>query len=198
MWYWIFRLLFKVTGKIVFRLKVEGLEHIPEKSNFIIVANHNSYLDPIVIMAAVPKKIYCLALRFLYRVFLIGWFLQKVEALPVGSASAKAVYLLRHNRNVGLFPEGGISPDGKLMDFRRGTALLAYKTGRPVVPCAIVGTYEALPLGKAFPRPHAITLRVGKPIFLLKEFDEVIEDIRLQEGTARIRSAIKEMLDAGR
>ena len=174
------------------------MENIPQKTNFIIVANHASYLDAMVIMAAVPEKIYCLALRFLYKTFLIGWFLQKVEALPVGSSSKKAVYLLKHNKNVGLFPEGGISRTGRLMEFRRGTALLAYKTGRPVVPCAICGTHEALPLGKTIPRLHCIKIKIGKPLYLLKEFDEVIEDITLQEGTSRIRNAIRELLDGAR
>jgi len=198
MWYWIFRFIFKVTGRIFFRFRVVGLENIPQKTNFIIVANHVSFLDPIVVMAAVPKKIYCLAMRFLYRLTFIGWFLQKVEALPVGSASSKAIYLLENNKNVGLFPEGGISRDGRLREFRRGTALLAYKTGRPVVPCAIFGTYEALPLGKLIPRLCPISLRIGKPIYLLKEFDEVIDDLKLLEGTTRIRNAIKEMLDASK
>lgn len=198
MWYWIFRCIFRIIGRLFFRLKVVGVENIPQKTNFIIVANHTSFLDPIVVMAGVPKKIYCLALRFLYRMFLIGWFLKKVEALPVGSASSRAISLLQQNKNVGLFPEGRISRSGKLLDFRRGAALLAYKTGRPIVPCAILGTFEALPLGKVLPRLYPITLRIGKPIYLLKEFEDVIDDIKLQDGTNRIRNAIKEMLDVGR
>ena len=96
------------------------------------------------------------------------------------------------------FPEGGVSADGKLKEFRRGAALLALKTGRPIVPCAIIGAYDALPLHARFPRLFkTLTLKVAEPIFLMKEFDEIIDDIYLQEGLARVRSKIKEMLDAG-
>jgi 1-acyl-sn-glycerol-3-phosphate acyltransferase len=176
---------------------VEGLENIPAKTNFIIVANHQSYLDPLVVMAAVPRKINCLAMRFLYKFLWLRWFLKLVEALPIGSSSRKALELLKTNKNVGLFPEGGISRDGVLKSFRRGAALLALKTGRPVVACAVFGTFQALPLEAKFPRFVALKIKIAKPIYLLKEFEEVIDDLALQEGTFRIRNKIKGLLDAG-
>lgn len=174
------------------------MEHLPEKSNFIAVANHSSFLDPLVIMAAIPKKIHCIVLRVLYRVTAISWFLQITETLPSGSSSEKVIDLLTKNENVGLFPEGRVSRDGKLREFRRGAALLAMKTGRPIVPFAILGTYEALPRWAKFPKLFMpIKVKIGKPKFLLKETDEVIDDIYLQEGMFKIKNAIEEMLYAG-
>lgn len=181
----------------MFKLKVEGLENIPSKTNFIIVSNHNSFLDPLVIMAVIPKKIYCIALRDIYKINWMAWFLKAAETLPSGSASVKAVTLLHHNKNVGLFPEGGVSRDGKLKEFRRGAALLAYKTGRPIVPCAILGTFESLPFGSRIPKIRGLKLKVGKPIYFTKEFDDVIDSVYLQNGMLRIRNTIKGMLDAG-
>ena len=108
-----------------------------------------------------------------------------------------AISLLTENNNIGLFPEGGISRDGMLREFRRGMALLALKTGRPIVPCAILGTYEALPLGAKFPKFVPIKLRIGKPRYFLKEFEDIIDDIYLQEGIFKVRNTIKEMLNAG-
>ncbi|MCX5714139.1 MAG: lysophospholipid acyltransferase family protein [Candidatus Omnitrophica bacterium] len=189
------RAFFLFGGKVFFRLKVEGLENIPKKTNFIIVANHNSFLDPPLIMAAVPRKIYCIALRDLYQMFWIKWILALSEALPSGSVSERAVNLLMKNKNVGLFPEGGVSRDGQLKDFRRGAALLALKTGRPIVPCAILGTFEALPFGKRIPKHVQIKLKIAKPVFLLKEFEDIIDDVYLQEGIFRVRNIIKEMLN---
>lgn len=197
MWYWIFRAVFIVIAKFFFRLKAEGLENIPQKSNFIIVANHASHLDPLLIMAAVPKKIHCIALRRLYKIFWIGQFLRMIEALPIGSSSRKALELLEQNRNVGLFPEGRVSPDGKLMDFRRGAALLAFKTGRPIVPCAVFGAYEAFPLKAKSLKFLPIKIKIGKPIYILKEFGDVIEDVLLQEGIFKVRNAVKEMMLGG-
>jgi 1-acyl-sn-glycerol-3-phosphate acyltransferase len=198
MWYWILRGILIFISKVFFRFKVEGLENIPKKSNFIIVANHVSFLDPLAIMTAVPKKIHCIALRSLYKIFWIKWFLHLVEALPSGSISKKAVHLLNKNSNVGLFPEGGVNREGKLGEFRRGSALLALKTGRPVLPCAIFGTFDTLPFGAKFPKLFKpIKVKIGKPIYILKEFDDIIDDIFLQQGVFRVRKSIKEMLDAG-
>lgn len=184
--------------KLFFNLKVEGLENLPQRTNFIAVANHTSFLDPLVIMAAIPKKIHCIALRDLYSISWISWFLRITETLPSGSSSEKAIDLLTKNQNVGLFPEGGVSRDGKLREFRRGAALLAMKTGRPIVPFAILGTYRALPRWALFPKLFVpIKVKVGKPKFLLKELDDVIDDIYLQEGMLKIRNTIQEMLYAG-
>ncbi|MCX5707681.1 MAG: lysophospholipid acyltransferase family protein [Candidatus Omnitrophica bacterium] len=197
MWYSVFSWMFLFVFKCFFRLKVEGLENLPQKSNFIIVSNHNSFLDPALIMAAVRKKIYCIALRDIYKMSWLGWFLQVTETLPSGSSSPKAVDLLLKNKIVGLFPEGGVSRDGKLKEFRRGAALLALKTGRPIVPCAIIGTFQALPFGSRIPRLTPLKLKIGKPVFFAKEFEEVIDDIYLQEGMHKLRNIIKGMLDAG-
>ena len=180
-----------------FKLKVEGLENIPRKTNFIIVSNHNSFLDPVLIMSAVPKKIYCIALRDIYKFQWLGWFLRLIETVPSGSSSEKAVNILLENKNIGLFPEGGVSRDGKLKEFRRGAALLSFKTGRPIVPCAVIGTFESLPFGKTVPRLVHLKVKIGKPIFMLKEFDEIIDDLYLEKGIFKVRNSVKEMIHAG-
>ena len=197
MWYWIFRIIFIIIFKLCFRFKAQGLGNLPKKTNFIIVANHTSFLDAILVMAAVPRKIHCIALRGLYRIFWLRWFLRAVEALPSGSASNGAIALLHKNENVGLFPEGGRSHHGKLREFKRGTALLAMKTGRPIVPCAIIGAYEAFPRKAKFPKfPLPIKVKIGKPVYLLKEAGEVVDDLCLQIGIFKIRNAVKEMIYA--
>ena len=197
MFYWVLRVVLRVWLKLGFNFKVKGLENIPKKSNFIIVSNHVSYLDALLIMSAVPRKIHCIALRFLYKIYWIRWFLKSIDALPIGAISPKAEELLLNNKNVGLFPEGGISHDGKLKVFRRGAALLALKTGRPIVPCAVFGTFEALPVTASIPKLLPIKVRIGRPIYLLKEFEDKISDIALQEGMMKVRNAIKGLQDAG-
>jgi 1-acyl-sn-glycerol-3-phosphate acyltransferase len=147
-------------------------------------------------MDVIPYKICYIAMRDIYKFGWLRWLLHLTRTLPSGSASIKAINLLENNRNVGIFPEGGISRDGRLKEFRRGAALLALKTGRPIVPCAILGTFEALPYGKRFPKPVPLELKIGKPIFLLKELSDIIDDVQLREGTFRIRQAVKELLNA--
>lgn len=196
MWYSIFRILSIIILKLCFGFKVEGLEYIPKRTNFIIVANHSSFMDPLVVAAAVPQKIHCIVSRFLFNIPFLKWSLPKLEVLPAGYSSEKAIEYLMQNKVVGLFPEGGCSRDGRLREFRRGAALLAVKTGRPIVPCAITGTFEALPITAKFPKPARIKVRIGVPIYLSREFDDTIDDIYLQEGTFKVRNKIMEMMYA--
>ncbi|MDD4953285.1 MAG: lysophospholipid acyltransferase family protein [Candidatus Omnitrophica bacterium] len=198
MWYWVFRGISLVILKVFFRLKVEGLENIPKKSNFIIVANHSSYLDPFVVGAAIPQKVYWIAWKHFYKRLITKWFMQKTDTLPAaGNSSEKAVFLLMENKNVGLFPEGRRSFDGKVGEFRRGAALLALKTGRPIVPCSILGAYEALPRGAKFPRLRQIKIKIGRPKYLFKEFEDIVDDLYLEDGIFQIRNTIREMIYAG-
>lgn len=198
MWYWLFKIFVILILKLFFRFRVEGSQNLPKKTNFIVVANHTSYMDPFVLGAAIPQKIYWIALKNFYASPWTKWFMYGTDALPIGNASEKLTYLLMKNKIVGLFPEGTRTQDGKLRDFRRGAALLSIKTGRPIVPCAILGAYEAYPIKAKFPRLFSkITVKIGKPQYLLKEYDELIDDIYLQEGIFRVRNEIKEMMYAG-
>lgn len=168
MWYWIFRAVFLIGLKALFKFKVEGRENIPAKTNFIVVANHTSFLDPLAVSVAIPKKIYWMASRYLYQISWLKGFLRRTETFPVGGSSETAISLLVENKNIGLFPEGRCSRDGNLGEFRRGAALLAFKTGRPVVPCVILGAYEALPYQAKFPKFLPLKVKIGKPIYLLR------------------------------
>ena len=188
--------MFVFLFRLLFYFKVEGLSNIPQKANFIITANHSSFLDPLIIGCAVPKKIYWFTTRELYRISWLAWFLQKVEALPVGQSSTKGFGLLNKNKNIGLFPEGACSRDGSLKEFRRGAALLAIKTGRPIVPCAVLGAHKAYPRTARLPKFFLpLKVAIGEPIYLLKEFRESVDDVTLQQGMLKVRNSIKEMLN---
>lgn len=197
MWYWFFRGLFNVIFRVFFRLKVEGRENVPQKTNFIVAANHASFLDSLLLGVAIPKKIHWIIFWKIHQIPWLGWLIHISKSLPTGKASDKAAGLLMKNRNVGLFPEGTCSRDGKLGEFRRGAALLALKTGRPVLPCVIFGAYEALPRGAKFPRFLPLKVKIGRPVYLLKEFQDVIDDVFLQEGILKIRNAMTEMISNG-
>jgi 1-acyl-sn-glycerol-3-phosphate acyltransferase len=91
-------------------------------------------------------------------------------AIPINREAVDAAALkrglaaLRDGAFLIVFPEGGISPDGRLRPFHRGAALLAARTGVPLVPIAIAGTADALPLSRIIPRARPITIRIGTPI----------------------------------
>jgi len=167
------------------------------QGNFIAAANHFSFLDSLVLGVAISRKIHYLVSRKIYKVEWLRWFMHGSETIPIRSISNRAVDLLMRNRCVGLFPEGRVSRNGKLQEFKRGVALLAHKTGRPIVPCAILGTYEALPIGAKLPKCTPIKVKIGKPIYVPKEFGHWMGDGYMQEVTNKVRSAIEEMLNAG-
>lgn len=195
MWYWIFRAFFWALVKVLFKLKVEGLNNLPDKTNFIIVANHASYLDSLILGAALPERIYWIAANFLYRSGWLRWFFKKTDTLALGNASTQAFKLLEKGKNVGLFPEGKRSLTGNLNPFRTGAALLASKTGRPIVPCAILGAYQAYPPKARFPRVFVpVQVRLGKPIYVLREFDDIIDDTYLKESMLRVKREIENLL----
>jgi 1-acyl-sn-glycerol-3-phosphate acyltransferase len=130
----------------------------------------------------------------------VHWFSVRFGALPVDNSAGdvgslrRSLSVLKHGGVLGIFPEGGRSPDGTLQPFKQGVALLAQRTGVPVVPAGIVGAEAAMPRGRAVPRRAPVTVRFGRPIgFPAPAAAERGKD-RLEEGTARIREAIAGLL----
>jgi 1-acyl-sn-glycerol-3-phosphate acyltransferase len=154
------------------RLSREGTDHIPRRGAFILAANHCSNLDPVVVGAACPRRLRFMAKEELFRVPLLGTLIDALGAVPVPRSDrqgAAAVLRLTLSRleaaeSVLVFPEGTRSRDGRLGKLEGGVALLAIKTGLPVIPAFLSGTFEALPSGVSFPRPSKIRLRFGEPL----------------------------------
>ena len=153
--------------KAFFRLGVEGVENVPGKKPFILAANHVSYLDPLVLGATCPRPIHFIMLREFWEKPIIGRLCRLAGSIPVdqrGPAAGtlrQAVGILRQGTVLGIFPEGGRSADGTLQSGKGGAALLAMKTGVPLLPAAIIGAERALPKGKAIPKPLRVTVRYG-------------------------------------
>ncbi|MPZ22032.1 MAG: 1-acyl-sn-glycerol-3-phosphate acyltransferase [Dehalococcoidia bacterium] len=185
---------------LVFRIEVRGRENIPDVGGVIVVANHISNLDPGVIGTTVDRRIRFMAKRELFRppfgvLFrLYGAFLVRRLEADIG-ALRKAEKIVRSGDLLGMFPEGTRSRGGQLTEAHPGTALIALRTGAPVVPAAIAGTDEVeWPLG-IFRRPR---LRVvyGEPFFL--ERPARINSASVQEATIDIMKRVADLLPAER
>ena len=160
--------------RLLFRLRTVGLQHLPDEP-CVLVANHVSFLDPLVLSAALGR-------RRLERSHWGGWtgvaFANPVmrgvsrlwRVLPIDQARGAAASLalaaavLKREGCLIWFPEGGRSPTGRLVPFRPGIGLLLARFTRPVVPVSIRGTYEALPRGSWLVRPRRVTVTFGKPL----------------------------------
>lgn len=153
-----------------FGLRIEGSHLLPAVGPVLLAANHLSFLDPVVLQAALPRPIHYLMTARLHDDRRWRWLYRLFDTLPVASGSANfrtlaaAAARLQAGEVVGVFPEGGISRDGVLGPFRPGVALLGLRVGVPVHPVAIRGTREALPPGSFRPRRARVLLRVGPPL----------------------------------
>jgi 1-acyl-sn-glycerol-3-phosphate acyltransferase len=154
-----------------FALTAEGLEHLPARGPYVLAANHHNYLDGIVLGVSVPEPIHFIVMPRVYRATplhpLFHRHFGSIEldpAHPERGALRRALERLAEGRVVGIFPEGPFSVRGRLEPGLPGVALLALRSGAPVVPVGIRGTWEAL-RGRRFyvPRRHPVTLRFGAP-----------------------------------
>ena len=156
----------------LFHFTVTGGERLPETGGAVVVANHVSWLDPIIVPLALPRKPAFLAMEELWRMPVIGLVMRIYGplAIPLNRGAVDATALKRSLRALEggalliIFPEGGITPNGRLRPFHRGAAMLAARARVPLVPVAIQGTADALPLGRILPRRRPVTVHVGTPI----------------------------------
>lgn len=164
------RLLALIACKVLFRLRVQGLEYIPKKGGFILASNHVSYLDPIVLGAICPRKLNFMSKEELFCHPLISWFLSKVGAFPVRRDSADlsslkyALRCLKIGEALILFPEGSRRFDVASTEPYAGIGFLTAKSDVPVIPAFVDGTEKALPRGAKFIRPAKISVHFGKQI----------------------------------
>jgi 1-acyl-sn-glycerol-3-phosphate acyltransferase len=186
------RVCVRVSGA---RLTIRGGEYLGQYPVAVYAANHTSYMDTPVIFAALPFQFRILAKKELWSMPFIGWYLNRSGQIPVDSGTATlsslgaGVKALRAGMPLFVFPEGSRTPDGDLQTFLSGAAFLAIRAQVPLVPVALTGGYDLLPMHTRHFYPGELVLSVGKPIqthgMTLRQADEL---------TRRLRSMICEML----
>jgi 1-acyl-sn-glycerol-3-phosphate acyltransferase len=160
------------------RVRVEGaIDQIPRTGPVIVAANHSSNLDvPVLGSSLMPKlgrRLQWLGKKELFDWPIIGWIARNggVHAVDRGAADVEAfriaTRILEEGHALFVFPEGTRSHDGTLGQGRDGVAVLALRTGAPIVPVGLSGSYERWPRGQRLPRPGGrVTARVGSPFRL--------------------------------
>jgi 1-acyl-sn-glycerol-3-phosphate acyltransferase len=154
----------------LFRIRFEGVEHVPRTGPVVITPNHVSFMDPILVTIPVRRALHYMALEPFFRVRGLGPLMRWARAFPIqegepdSPAVRRALRVLREGDPLVIFPEGGRSPDGRLRPFRPGAFRLALATGAPVVPVTIVGAFEAWPPERRLPRPGRIAITYHAPL----------------------------------
>jgi 1-acyl-sn-glycerol-3-phosphate acyltransferase len=156
-------------SQVWFRYRFSGKGSVPQRGPVLLVSNHQSHLDPVLVGIACPRQ-----LKYLARQGLFFWpfslWIRSLGAVPIdrerGSIGGirTTLDLLKKGNAVVVFPEGSRTPDGKLHPLLPGFCLLARRSGATIVPLAIEGAFDALPRGSLFAWPHPIRLAFGAPI----------------------------------
>ena len=179
---------------------VIGREHIPRKGGAIIVSNHMNNADPCVLPGIMPRRIVFMAKKEWFGNPLGALLFKLIGAFPVDRQSADLGALREATRVVNdglpllMFPEGTRSKDRQLHRGFPGTALVAYRTGAPIIPVAIIGT-ETIPWPWVFVRPFIgprVTVRIGEPFYPQKA--DRITSQAAKDATEDIMCHIAELL----
>jgi 1-acyl-sn-glycerol-3-phosphate acyltransferase len=177
-------------------VRVVGAENFHPALAAVYVSNHLSYMDTPVVLSKLPFQFRILARHDLFKIPFIGWYLQRSGQIPVDSTSLRStlaslnrgVKALRAGMPLVIFPEGGRSVDGHLQDFLSGPAYMAIRAQVPIVPMALIGTYELMPMHTYHLTPRPLLLIVGAPISTAGYTSKTADAL-----THRIRDTISKM-----
>ena len=195
MWHESLYLGYYMAMTLGFSLRTQGEHNVPAKGPALLIANHQSYLDPPLIGVAARRPLVYLARKTLFRNRYFAMLLRSLNAVPidqegVGKEGIRAILeQLQQGQAVVVFPEGTRSPDGVMQPLKAGIHLLLKRTQAPIIPVGIAGTYHAWPSSRKYPIPAplflparrgTISVSIGKPLDA-RRYTELPRDQVLQE-----------------
>ena len=193
----------RVAALTLFDLRIRHQNRVPLKGPAILAANHQSVLDPWLVGLSLERRAAYLARETLFRVPILGWLIRKYDSLPVPRESIApraalevCLKVLEKGRALILFPEGTRSYDGRLQPLKRGIVLLAKRTGAPVVPIIVHGSYRCWPRTQKLPRPGQIDLVFGEPIQFANDesSDSFVERLERAYRRLAVEAGAEDML----
>ncbi len=153
------------------RVVVQGLEHVSLATAYVVVSNHQSNMDPMVHLRALPLSLRVLAKREMFRIWLLGRAMRAIGMIEVdrdspdlGQIDQAAARSLAAGHSLLVYPEGTTSPDGVIGEFKDGAFVVAVTSQVPVLPVAIDGTCRIWPPGRAAIRGGQVRIVVGSPL----------------------------------
>lgn len=179
-----------VLCKLLFSVKIYGMEKIPRRGAFIMASNHASFLDPIVVNLYHGRKLNYLARETLFKGRLWSWYLRRLDIIPIDQTGARIIGLKEAAKRIGrgeaiaLFPEGTRSVDGTFGQPLSGVGYFALRFNLPVIPVYVMGSDKAMPKGSNLIRRVPIKVFYGEPkVYRFKsddrdkEYERVAKDV---------------------
>ena len=196
-WWWLSQRAVRLFGSLFWDLRASGLENIPRTGGCLLAANHQSFLDPPLVAAFLPREMHFMARRSLFRNPVFRALIVRYNAFAIerDRADVKGVRSAIERLEAGsillVFPEGTRTRDGAVGPMKAGIGLLAERSAVPIVPVLIMGAHKVWPKGRLFPGLGSIRLAFGKPILpaLLKE-DRNLGDL-LREALVTLQGELQ-------
>jgi 1-acyl-sn-glycerol-3-phosphate acyltransferase len=199
------------TLQVGWGLRIEGRRNVPAQGPVLLVANHESFIDPPAVGVSTSRRLYYLARKTLYRNRRFGALLRSVHGVPVDQEGVakeglRAILdLLKAGEGVVVFPEGERTWTGKMQRLKPGILLILKRLSVPIVPVGIAGAFEAFPRTQRWPvlsplfwprNGHDVAIAIGKPIpsgrYKDMQREEILEDLyneiyRMRERAQQMR-----------
>ena len=175
------------------KVQTQSPVQLPRTGPAILVCNHVSGLDPLLVQSACPRLIIWMMAREYYDLRSLTWLYKIVEAIPVDrsgrdlSATRAALRALNEGRVVGIFPEGKIETSQDLLPFQTGVAMIAIKTKVPVYPAYLDGTQRGREMVDAVVHPNRATINFGPPVDFARDSTS---KAALENATEKIKQAV--------
>jgi 1-acyl-sn-glycerol-3-phosphate acyltransferase len=200
--YWLLKAILTPLLFFFYRVRVEGLEHVPKKGGAILASNHLSFCDSFFLPLVVRRRVTFVAKAEYFDDPKTAWFFRAVGQIPIkrsgGSASQGALdaatEVLEGGGLFGIYPEGTRSPDGRLYRGHTGVARLALKCDVPILAAAMIGTTEVQPIGQVRPnffRP--VTIRFSEPMDFSRCADRADDPLVLRQITDEVMFELRRL-----
>jgi 1-acyl-sn-glycerol-3-phosphate acyltransferase len=178
---------------LMFDLKVYNRHYVPKTGGVLMVSNHQSYLDPVLVGVYLRRPMSYLAKSGLFTNKFFGAWLRRIRAFPVkqgaGDVGAvkETIRRLKEGHMLNIFPEGSRSNDGEIAPMQAGASLVVKRANVPVIPCVVEGTFKAWPNKQKLPRPHPVRVMYGPPLD--------VSGLNAKEITALIDRTLRTMFE---
>ncbi len=197
------KIIFFSVFKLFYRLRIEGLDNLPQESPFLLCPNHTSYFDGPLVFSSFPwiriKSLYFLGLSDYFDYPLLSWLVKPGRIVPVNpeknlrEALKISALLVKNKKILCIFPEGRRSWGGSLEEFKKGVGILAKELGIKIVPVGIKGTFEAWPAFKKLPRLGSFKIIYAKALNP-DDIEEKDKEVSYKKITESLREKIREIL----
>ena len=169
-WYNFLHIVCRLAAVVVFRIRCEGREHLPSVGGAIVLSNHQSHLDPVLIAVACNRRMNFLARSTLFGFMPFRWLIRSLDAIPIEreglgiSGLKETLRRLKRGEMVLIFPEGTRSSDGQIAPIKPGFGAIAKRGNVPLIPVAIDGAFDAWPRTNSLPRRSTLRIIFGPAI----------------------------------